>query len=149
MHNTLLKSSTLSLLLAVFSLFAAQVSIDLSGTVTDKATARPIPNATVRLAIAKVSAKTDASGKYVLGGTYTDVHESTGIAGMANTPTIRNGSILFGVREGKRPVTAELFDLRGRLIERIVDKEYEPGSYRLTPTNRSMGQALCLRRRRS
>jgi alpha-tubulin suppressor-like RCC1 family protein len=145
MKVPMLRKSLFLLLPMLFPLFAAEVAINLTGTITDKVTDKPIPNATVRLAVAKATATTDTSGMYTLAGSFAGVREKYTRGSVAMAPSVQHGAILFSVTNGMRRVVAELFDLQGRLVERLMDKPCGPGSYRLTPAGRIAGQALCLR----
>jgi alpha-tubulin suppressor-like RCC1 family protein len=146
-YLSFIRSTSLLILSALLPLVAAEVSVNLTGAITDKATDKPIANATVRLAIAKATATTDTSGMYTLAGSFAGVCEKYTRGSVAMAPSVHRGAVLFSVTNGMRRVIAELFDLQGRLVERLMDKPCGPGSYRLTPAGRIAGQALCLRLR--
>jgi alpha-tubulin suppressor-like RCC1 family protein len=142
-----IRSTSLLILAALLPLVAAELSVNLTGTITDNATAKPIPNATVRLAVAKATAVTNAAGIYTISPIVTAVRDQNRTTGIALSPSVANGTLLFEIAGATRPVTADLFDLHGRLVERLINKQCEPGRYRLTPTNRIGNQVLCLRMR--
>jgi alpha-tubulin suppressor-like RCC1 family protein len=144
---SVIRSTSLLIFSALLPLVAAELTVNLTGTITDNATAKPIPNATVRLAVAKATAVTNAAGIYTISPIVTAVRDRNRTTGIALSPSVANGALLFEIAGATRPVTADLFDLHGRLVERLINKQCEPGRYRLTPTNRIGNQVLCLRMR--
>lgn len=104
---------------------ATAQDIDLSGRVLDQSGAG-IAGASVSLVDRGLSTVTDSTGAYRI----------TRLAAVSHTPRagdmavrLHGGTLSLSVRGQAAPVRVELFDLSGRLVQRLLDSYFQPGSY--------------------
>jgi hypothetical protein len=126
---------------AVFTIQAQDISVNISGTVTSKATGAPIANALVELPSAKRSATTDASGAFSITGDVTGIVTSLKTPAAAN-PSIRNGILSFSVKHRSAPVKVELYTLQGRQAAVLLNKNMTTGAYRINCLNKTLPDQL-------
>ncbi len=108
-------------------------AINVHGKVTDAA-GKPLANAIVELARAKLKDTTGADGAYALGSGIIAVRPSGNpfANGIANTEDMRldQGKLRFSVAEAA-PIRIGVFDLRGNLLEKALVERARAGRYRL------------------
>jgi hypothetical protein len=101
--------------------------IGLSGMVTNKS-GRAISGAIVTLAVQKLKDTTDAAGAYSLtGGTFL-THPAPLLPGSEKI-TFTNGIFVLSLTNSAR-VRIEMFDIKGNLLERVIDQSSSAGDYR-------------------
>ena len=115
----------LSVIAAVVSLHAVPLSI--TGTVTDTAGA-PISGAVITLKRASVSAITNAAGGYSLAGDGAMLSRSTGRA-IGKQPHFVPQGLAFDIAGNGTKVRIAIVDLRGRVVESVLDRSLKQGSY--------------------
>jgi alpha-tubulin suppressor-like RCC1 family protein len=129
----------------IFISHAQSVSVNLTGTVTSKATGAPIANAKVVLSNVGQATSTDSSGKYKLAGVFAGTITNLKRDAIA-APCVRNGILSFSVKQHEAPVKAELFTLQGRQAAVLLEKTMPTGDYRLSCINQTLpAQLYCLR----
>jgi hypothetical protein len=111
-------------LLLGFSLSAQTVNI--TGKVTNQS-GKGISGAVVTLISKNLSATTDASGTYSLSGTNA-VHRSPNLPGTESI-SLNKGVVVIRLMKPV-PVQIDLFDVRGKLLKRFIEKSASVGEYR-------------------
>ncbi len=134
--NLLIRGSFKPLsLMASAGLFLSPVQaadINLTGTVKDSSTQKPISGASVGLVNQLFSTLTDVNGSYVLSGS--SVRFSGSVRNqIIQTPYFSRNRILFGVADDGERVRIDLYDVSGRRVASIVDKSLGQGNYGLNP----------------
>jgi beta-glucosidase len=105
-------------------------TINITGTVKDAGGAG-IQAATVSLILAKKTATTEASGAYSITGTFTNSVKGAAKGLIIGRPAIVDNMLYFGVAAASENVGVEVFDLTGRRVCRLLDKNVSRGNYRL------------------
>lgn len=100
-------------------------TVNITGKVTNQA-GRGIAGAVVSMAASKLSATTDASGAYALSGAVA-VDRSAIMTG-ADAVFFKNGMVTVNLSAGV-PVSIELFDIQGNLLEKTSDHPAGAGTY--------------------
>ncbi|MBN1577746.1 MAG: carboxypeptidase regulatory-like domain-containing protein [Chitinispirillaceae bacterium] len=113
-----------------FTASAAQ-SISLSGTVKNQS-GKPIAGATVKLAGKNLNATTDAQGKYSI--IKTSLVTPAPILPGAEKISLNNGMAVLSLTK-PAPVKIELFDMKGNLLERVLDHPASAGDYQFDVKN--------------
>lgn len=101
-------------------------TIALNGKVTNQ-TGKPISGAVVTLASQNLSATTDAGGAYSLTKVNSAVNPLTFLPGT-EAPSLNNGVVRVSLIQ-PAAVRIELFDVRGTLLERVVNYPVSAGNY--------------------
>jgi beta-glucosidase len=115
--------------LACGTIAAFGQDIRLTGTVKD-AGAKGIAGATVSLAGANVSVRTDTNGAYSI------IQKLAALPrgaqnGIIPAPAFVNNTLYFGVRGPAEPVCIETFTLSGRRVAAVINKTLAGGNYAL------------------
>ncbi|NLG16233.1 MAG: carboxypeptidase regulatory-like domain-containing protein [Fibrobacter sp.] len=115
------------LLITAFLAFtaAAQLAVDLSGIVTSKSGAE-LKDAIVTLEGRNVSSITNTSGQYSIQAL--PVTRSL-IAPVSSDFTILKSGVMAFTLKDKMPVRIDVYDLKGRLINTVVNKTLPAGSH--------------------
>jgi hypothetical protein len=122
-------------LIAFFGFFpfsAQAADINLTGTVKDSSTQKPISDASVGLVNQPFSTLTDVNGSYVLSGSSVRFSGSTGNQ-IIQTPYFSHNRIFFGVADNGEQVRIDLYNVSGRRVAPIVDMSLGRGNYGLNP----------------
>jgi hypothetical protein len=110
------------------TLLSSAWSLDLSGKVTNQA-GKPVGKAVVTLANKNLKDTTDEAGTFkVSDGTFT-INRNTSIPTFGKI-SIEKGRIMFGTTRTS-PVRVDVFDMRGKLINTIMDRTITAGNYQL------------------
>jgi len=117
---------------------ASAAVVNLSGTVTSGG--KPLAGAIVTLVGQKMSDTTNTQGAYSL--------VSGGVPVLATSPvpqlkqiSFDKGMVSFGLDKAS-PVRIELFDMRGTLLKRVVDKTLASGEYRFNAMTQSLATSM-------
>jgi hypothetical protein len=101
--------------------------IGLSGTVTNKS-GKPISGAIVTLSVQNLKDTTDAAGAYSInGGTF--LTNPAPILPNAEKISFTSGIFVLSLTKPAR-VRIEMFDIKGNLLERVIDQASSAGDYR-------------------
>lgn len=118
---------------------ASAAVIDLSGTIT-ATSGKPVKGAVVTLVGQKISDTSDALGAYAL------LDGKVGLLPVAATTRLEQiaferGMVSFSLQQSS-PVRIELFDMRGGLLGRVVDKNLSSGEYRFDVMTQSLATSM-------
>ncbi len=116
----------------MFLMFAMVVSISaqtiaLSGKVTNQS-GKPIANAVVALVTKGLLDTTDAAGTFSF-SSGTGVNFSTPQLSGDGVISVKNGIVMVNLTK-MSPVKIELFDMRGKLLGRVIDNYVSAGNYK-------------------
>ena len=111
-----------------FSVFAQ--SVNLTGTVKDSAAQAGISGAIVKLKIANISTKTDASGAYILSSSAVRFAGSYANQ-LIGTPHFKQNSLYFGVANSGEQVRIDIYNLLGRNVASYMDARLDRGNYQV------------------
>jgi uncharacterized protein YkwD len=101
--------------------------VNLTGTILDYAN-NPIQAATVSLASKKLSAQSDAKGKFsIIGQTAIDKHPLNNE--MYSVPQLNYNTLFFSVRDNTNDIRIDLFDCKGRYIRTVYHQKLPVGNY--------------------
>jgi len=104
--------------------------INLTGTVTDSATQKPIEGAKVKLAlIPSCTTRTDVSGSYTLSGATTGALMQPLGNQSISAPFFRNSTLFFSIANDGLRVRIALYTLLGRCMSTLVDEQLGHGGY--------------------
>jgi hypothetical protein len=125
--------------LVVFNLVfgTTTISVNMSGTVNDSNN-QAIQGAVVHLIKLNLLDTTDATGAFSI---VKDVPVSANMlsAGqIQSAPAIRHGHLLFSVLQRPAGVSIVLFDLKGRIVDKIVDRELSEGAYTIPISDKGL-----------
>ena len=113
-------------------LSASSQTINLTGTVKDSASGQGIAGALVYLAVQKLSDTTNASGAYTISGNpvrfFRNVQEE-----ILRTPLFRQKVLQFGVAGTGERVKIDVYDVAGRRVAGLLDREIALGNYQINP----------------
>jgi hypothetical protein len=118
--------TTGSCLIASFVFFASAETINISGTVANK-NGKPISDAIVTLPSQNLADTTNADGRYVVTNVPVPVNVTPLMHG-AEAISIGRGRILLNLTVPS-PVTIEVFDTKGQILERIFDRRVRAGDF--------------------
>ena len=155
-----MKRTAVAGLMAAF--FAGSVfsqTVNLCGAVTDQG-GQPLTHTVIRLstttydngywATAPYMAVTDASGHYHIGtGTciVNTVVPGTPMRGEAfSQPMYVGGKVLFSLPQSNAPVRMSIFDLSGRLVRDVMNKNLSKGTYSVSIDTRGISSQFYLLR---
>lgn len=124
----MIRLSGVSVILILFSSVAAQ-EIDISGRVVNKEN-NPVSDVIVTLKAAGVSDTTDSDGYYRLQKISTTLTQR---AGSFSKPALSNGVFRFQVSDAQK-VSIEIFDIKGRLVAAVLEKNVSAGDYSFIPS---------------
>jgi hypothetical protein len=114
-------------LILVIAFAASAQSISMSGLVSNKS-GKPIPGAIVTLSAQKLSDTTDAQGVFSLKkGTLSAVPSP--IPPAAEKIILSKGRVLLSL-DKSAPISIEIFDMQGKLLEKTADRAAPAGDYR-------------------
>lgn len=113
-------------------------SINVRGKVSDAA-GKPLANATVELAHAKLKDTTAADGSYSL-GSGTPIARRFADAGEMR---LNQGALELGLSEAA-PIRIDIFDMAGNLLDRLALDRARPGTYRVNLAERIQADNLLL-----
>ncbi len=114
-------------LIAAIAFTASAQSIAISGKVTNKSSGKPVAGATITLKGKNLSAATDANGTYSIVGTALVAPEP--IMPIAESITMNNGIVSISLPAAS-PVRIELFDMKGNLLGKGINRTASAGNYR-------------------
>jgi hypothetical protein len=117
----------------------AQVNI--SGTVRDQKK-QPVAGVTVSLGGLRIVSTTDASGHYQLTGS-TATRAVSGAGAFDAGPALKNGLLRFSVNDDKTNVHIALYDLSGRSLSSIANREMSRGDYTVNPYVKALASQTC------
>lgn len=115
-----------------FVLSANGQTINLTGSVKDSASGQGISGAKVKLAIHKDSTITNASGAYTLTGSPVRFFGNAQTE-LIRTPMFKQNVLLFGVAATSERVRIDVFDVSGRRVAGLLDREIGSGNYQINP----------------
>ncbi len=101
-------------------------SIAINGKVTNKSSGAPIVGAKITLKGKNLNATTNDDGSYSLVGTA--LNTPSPILPDAENITMRNGIISISL-PAAAPVKIELFDMKGNLLEKVINRTASAGNY--------------------
>ena len=123
-----------------FLSFTLKAQINITGTVKD-AGGKGIAGAMVSVIAAGKSAVTDANGAYsIVVGTTAALPRVTG--SVAAQPCLRGNALCFGVVNPSERVRIELYDLAGRRVKSLLDKNLIRGDYQINPVTGALSSRL-------
>jgi poly(3-hydroxybutyrate) depolymerase len=102
-------------------------TVNVRGTVSNLA-GKPIANATVTLAVQKLSSTTGANGAYTI--TKSIITQIPGLRSQPASFSLNNGILEIGL-PSSLPVKVEFFDVQGNLLKRESKQDVSSGVYRL------------------
>ncbi len=128
-------------LMVIVAFTVSSQTISLSGIVSNKS-GKPLAGAIVTLAVQKISDTTDAQGAF-------SIKKSTSLAGpapilpRAEKISFSNGILSLGLASSA-PVKIELFDMKGNLLEKAIDRSSPAGDYRFDMKTRPLAANMML-----
>jgi hypothetical protein len=129
------------ILAGYFSIFGQVIS--LNGTVSNSKS-KPVAGANVSLAVKKLTAVTDSKGAYSM-STNVAIETPAFILPETDAISIVNNMVMVNV-SGPVAVKIEMFDMRGNLLEHIIDRATSAGTYRFDPSRRSFASGMMILR---
>ncbi len=137
-------NTTTPLLIQLFLIVLLHANpIPLKGTVLQQTTNTPIKGAVAYLSKGGEIAVTNPQGKFDF-LTTTSIHKRSSL--QYSVPVLLKGNALFfDIDRNNTPVSAKLFDCRGREVTTIIEKSFNKGRHRITlKENRSLSQQIYL-----
>jgi hypothetical protein len=128
-------------LILVIAFAASAASINLTGTVSNKS-GKPISGAVVKLVGQKLADTTDANGAYSITGGNAPANPIPILSSTEKVSLIK-GIVLLSLTK-PAPVSIEMFDLRGNLLERALDHPASAGDYRFDVMTRPLASNIML-----
>jgi|WetSurMetagenome_2_1015567.scaffolds.fasta_scaffold00272_12 hypothetical protein len=126
-------TATIALVAAGCIAFSASAqSINLTGIVKDSATQQGIGGAKVKLAVHKDSAVTDASGAYTITGSAVRFFSGAQTE-FLRTPMFARHALRFGIVSASERVKIDVYDVSGRRVAGLLDRDVEQGDYQINP----------------
>ncbi len=122
-----------------FTAFAQEQLINISGTVTSPGN-KPIPGAIVTLQGQKLADTTDATGAYSITADNIGVHRNPILPG-AERISLANGKVSIGLTK-QSPVMIEMFDIKGHLQQRVLERNASAGEYRFELSRSTLAAQL-------
>jgi hypothetical protein len=121
------RTTAMCLIVAVGFHLQAQ-TIAISGKVTDQSSGKGINRAVVQLKSKNLADTTDATGAYSLNAEVSSVNNMTILSG-ADAISLSNGIVTVRLTKPDQ-VRVELFNMRGNLLESVLEKPATAGDYR-------------------
>ncbi len=118
-------------------------SVSLNGKVSD-GTGKAIAGAIVTLKSKQLADTTDATGAYTLTSGPSSINGVTDFPGMGRV-TLTNGMVGVDLGSPQR-VRAELYDVQGNLLAKVLDKSLPAGSHRVDAKRHAPGSGISLLR---
>jgi hypothetical protein len=132
-----------TIILFVPLLTAQAETINLKGVVSNK-TGNPVSGAVVTLSGLKMADTTDANGKYVFSQSAGVLYAAT-VLPVSQRIALTNGLLSISLTVAT-PLSIELFDMRGQLLDRVVDRSATSGEYHFDVTHHRCGTQMLLLR---
>jgi hypothetical protein len=132
-----MKAKGVILLLMLATVSFSQDKVNISGTVKDSRTSKPISGASVRLSLLELTATTDSDGNFNILKTSIRQNRKSDIS---KNPAKESRAVFFRP-EVKGPALVQIFDLSGRHQKTLFSGTLESGS---CPDNSSTAITRCL-----
>jgi hypothetical protein len=126
------KAMTALMVAGCFALSANSQTINLTGTVKDSATAQGIVGARCSLAVQKVATTTIAGGAYTLVGNSVRFFNNAQTE-IIHSPMFNQNALMFGVAGTGERVKIDVYDVSGRRVAGLLDREIGSGNYQINP----------------
>jgi len=123
------RAKMMILLLILATASFSQDKINISGTVKDSRTNKPISGASVRLSILNLTTLTDSDGNFNISRTSIRNNKNSGISKSMT----KEAKAVFFRQEEKGPAIIRIFDLSGRHQQTIFSGTLESGSWQIIP----------------
>jgi hypothetical protein len=124
-----MKAKGVILLLMLATVSFSQDKVNISGTVKDSRTSKPISGASVRLSLLELTATTDSDGNFNILKTSIRQNRKSDIS---KNPAKESRAVFFR-QEVKGPALVQIFDLSGRHQKTLFSGTLESGSWQIIP----------------
>jgi hypothetical protein len=131
--------SVCAILLSIGTAFS-QASVVITGTVKDTSN-QPLPDATVILVGANLSAETDANGTFSITGTAGVLPGGLGNSSRYLRPYFKGSQLVFSIPVSSQQVRIDLYNIKGARIATVLNQRLQANSYQVSPLANAGRQA--------
>ena len=134
------RMTLISLIFGMVFPLSAQL-INVSGTVTNRTSGKPVVGAVITLHRHNLSAETDAQGVFSLSGIF--VVDPSPILPNIEKISFNSRVVILNLTKSS-PVKIELFNMRGNLLGKVVDQPASAGVYRFDVMSHPMAAKMMI-----